>query len=140
MESKLNFKQSIIAGLYAGGAAAIINTILFFTFHAAGVISDNIFPKPNEPMTVVPVIMASIVPAIIGSILFFLIEKFSSNGFKTFRIVAIVLVLLSLYSTFTVPGITTGYSLVLCVMHLVVAATLIYFIGRSENNLQTIKI
>jgi Family of unknown function (DUF6069) len=138
--TKLSFKQSIIAGLYAGGSAAIINAILFFIFHAAGIISDNIFPKPNEPMTVVPVIMASIIPAIIASIVFFLMEKFSNKGFAIFRIVTIVLVVLSLYSTFTViPGITTGYSLALCVMHLVAAAALIYFIGRNVKNLKTIK-
>ena len=132
MTTKLSFTQSLMAGLYAGVAAAIINAILFFIFHATGVISDNIMPKPNEPMTVVPVIMASIMPAIVGSIVFYLLERFTTNGFKIFRILAIVLAVLSLLSPFMViPGITTGYAVVLCMMHLVVAGALIYFIGQK---------
>ncbi len=132
MTTKIDFKQSIMAGFYAGIAAAVINSILFFIFHATGVISDSIMPRPNEPMTVVPVIMASLIPSLIGSIGFFLLEKFTKNGFTIFRILTIVLVALSLYSPFTtIPGITTGYALVLCVMHIVVAAALLYFIGKK---------
>ncbi|OXG05090.1 hypothetical protein BC749_10984 [Flavobacterium araucananum] len=136
MNSKLNFKKSIIAGLYAAGAAAIINAILFFIFHRAGIISDNIFPNPNEPLTVVPVIMASIIPIIIGSILFFLIEKFTNKGFIIFTIVAVILVLLSLLSPFTViPNVTVGYALILCAMHLIAAVVLIYFLSKSIKSL-----
>ena len=132
--TKLNFKQSIICGVYAGAASAIINAVLFFIFHKAEIITDNIFVKPNEPLTAFPVIMASIVPAIIGSIIFSVLEKFLSNGFKIFKIVAIVLVLLSLISPFTViTGVTIAYSIVLCLMHIVVAAELLFFLDRSKK-------
>jgi len=138
MTSKLNLKQSLIAGLLAGITSAVINGILFLIFHGAGVISDNIYPQPNQPMTIMPVIMGSVVPAIIGSLVFFLLEKFTNNGFKIFSIVAIVLMVLSLYSPFTViPGVTIGYSLVLCVMHIVVALTLLYFIRRAKQAKET---
>ncbi len=120
--------------MLAGLTAAIINGILFFIFHALGVISDDIYPKPNEPMTIVPVILASIVPLIIGSLVFFLLERFTNNGAKIFTVVALILMVLSLYSPFTViPGITTGYSLVLCVMHIVPALSLLYFIRRAKQ-------
>jgi Family of unknown function (DUF6069) len=134
MTSKLNFKQSIIAGLLAGITAAVINAILFLIFHGAGVISDTIYPQPNVPMTIVPVIMASVVPAIIASLIFFLFEKFTNNGFKIFAIVSLILMLLSLYSPFgVIPGVTTGYSLVLCVMHIVVALSILFFIRRVKR-------
>lgn len=137
MTSKLNFKQSLIAGLSAGVTSAVINAILFLIFHGTGVISDTIYPQPNTPMTIVPVIMASMVPSIIGSLIFFLFEKFTSNGYKIFSILAIVLMVLSLYSPFTViPGVTTGYALVLCLMHLVVPLTLLYFIRRAKQKNQ----
>ena len=67
MTTKLNLKQSLFAGLSAGIAAAIINAVLFVVFHTAGVISNNIYPQLGQPLTVLPVIMASIVPLIIGS-------------------------------------------------------------------------
>jgi CDP-diglyceride synthetase len=138
MTSKQSFRQSLMAGLYSGSAAAIINAILFLIFHALGIITDNILPQPNQPMTVAAVIMASMVASLIASIIFYLIEKISNNGFKIFRILSIVLVLMSFYAPFTViPGATTGYSLSLCLMHLVVASSLIYFIGRSVNKHKT---
>jgi len=134
MTSKLNIKQSLIAGLMAGITAAVINGILFLIFHSTGVISDDIYPKPNEPMTIVPVVMASIIPALIGSLIFFLLEKFTNKGFNIFAIATGILTVLSLYSPFTViPGVTTGYALVLCVMHIVVPVSLLYFIRRAKQ-------
>lgn len=132
MKSKLNFTQSITAGAIAGGVAAAINAVLFFIFHGVGVLTDDILVQPNQPLTIVPIIMASLIPSIIGSIVFFLIEKFTNNGFGIFKIVSIILVVLSLASPFTqIPNVTTGFAVVLDIMHVVVALSLLYFINRS---------
>lgn len=134
MNSKLNFKQIITAGAIAAGASAIINAILFFIFHGTGAISDTVFVQPNEPLTVVPVIIASILPTLIGACVFFLFEKFTNNGFKIFSIVAIILMLVSLSSPFmAVQGMPVAYGLVLDVMHVVVALSLLYFIKRAKK-------
>jgi Family of unknown function (DUF6069) len=133
MNTKLNIKQIVFAGLLAGIAAAVINTILFVVFHSAGVISDNIFPQPGQPLTVLPVIISSIVPLIIGSLVFCLFERFTDSGFKIFAIIALILMVLSLPGPFTaIPNVTLGYSLVLCVMHIVAALSLLYFIRRAK--------
>jgi Family of unknown function (DUF6069) len=138
MTLKLNLKQSFVAGLLAGVTAGVINAALFLIFHSAGVISDSIYPQPNEPMTIVSVIMASFVPAIIASLVFFLFEKFTNKGFKIFVIISLILMLLSLYSPFAViPGVTTGYSMVLCVMHIVVALSILFFIRRAKRTEET---
>ena len=135
MTVKLNFKPSILAGVYASAVSLIVNVALFYIFHGAGVISDTIFVSPNEPLTVVPVVMASILPLIIGSIIFFLIEKYSRNGYKIFSIIAIIFALLSCFGPFTaISGITTGYALVLCAMHITPAASLLIFINKAEKN------
>lgn len=132
MNTKLTFQQSITAGAMAAGAAVVINAILFFIFHGVGVITDDIFVQPEQPMTVVPVIMSSIIPTIIGSIIFFLIEKYTNNGFGIFRIVSIVLVILSFGNPFFgIPNVTVAYGIALNVMHIVVAGTLLYFINKS---------
>jgi len=132
--------QCIQAGLLAGVVSAVINAVLFFVFHATGVLADTVFVQPpNQPLTVVPVIMASIVPSLIGIIVFFLIDKFTINGYRIFSILAITLAVLSLFSAFTVPvNVTMGYSLVLCIMHLVVAFVLVYFIGKSVKQRATV--
>jgi uncharacterized membrane protein len=129
---KVNLQQSITAGAIAGGVAAVINAVLFFIFHSLGVLTDDIFIQPNQSLTVVPVIVSSILPSIIGSIVFFLIEKFTNNGFGIFRIVSIVLLILSLVSPFMqIPNVTTGFAIVLDIMHVVVAFSVLYFINRS---------
>jgi Family of unknown function (DUF6069) len=131
MTSKLSFKASLLAGLLAGGVAAAINAVLFFIFHAMSVIKDDVFVQPNQPLTVMPVLMSSIMPAIIGSILFFALEKFTNSGFKIFSYIAIPFLILSLVGPFTgIVGISTAYAVVLDVMHIVVAISVLYFINR----------
>lgn len=134
MNSKLSFKQIIIAGAIAAGCSAVINALLFFTFHAAGVLSDTILIQPGQPLTVVPIIMASILPSVIGASIFFLFEKYSANGFKIFSVISIVLLLLSFANPFMgIPKVTIGYGIVLNVMHVVVAFSLLFFLKRSKK-------
>jgi hypothetical protein len=132
MKTKLNFKQAIMAGLIAAGAATVINSILFFIFHSAGIIVDTILIQPNQPMTIVPIIISSIVPTLIATLVFFLLEKFTKNGFKIFRIISIILLVLSFVNPFMgIQGVTIGYAIVLNIMHVVVVAALLYFISKS---------
>ncbi|OYU94080.1 MAG: hypothetical protein CFE21_17935 [Bacteroidetes bacterium B1(2017)] len=134
MNSKLNFKQIITAGAIAAVVSVVINIILYFVFHSVGVISDTVFVQPNEPLTVVPVIISSILPTFIGACVFFLFEKYTNNGLKIFSILANVLVFLSLSSPFmAVQGMPVAYGIVLDVMHLVVAFSLLYFIKKAKN-------
>jgi len=135
MQTKLNIKTSLKAGLMAAIAAAIINVLLFFIFHALGVITDDILIQPNQPLTFIPVIISSILPTLVASFVFFLIEKYSRNGFKSFRVVAIVLLLLSFMNPFMgIEGITIGYALALNLMHIVVVASLLFFIKREKQS------
>lgn len=134
MDTKLNLKQSLFAGLLAGIAAAVINAALFIVFHTVGVISDSIFPQPGQPLTIVPVIMASVFPLLIGSFIFYLFERFTGNGFTIFAVIALVLMTLSLASPFTmIPNVTFGYALALCLMHVAAALSLLYFIRRLKQ-------
>jgi hypothetical protein len=134
MNTKLSFKQIIIAGAIAAGVAVVINAILFFIFHAAGVLTDDIMVQPNQPLNVVAIIMSSIIPTLIGACIFFLFEKFGKNGFKTFSIVAIILLVLSFGNPFFgIPNVTIAYGVVLDIMHIVVALSLLYFIKRAKK-------
>ena len=135
MNTKLSFKQVITAGAIAAGFSMAINAILFFIFHGSGVLSDSIFIQPGQPMTIVPVLLSSIIPSLIGASIFFLFEKYSTNGFKVFSILSIVLLLLSFANPFmAIPNVTVAYGVVLNAMHVVVALSLLYFIKRAKNN------
>jgi hypothetical protein len=132
MKSKLTFKEVFTAGLIAVGITAAINTVLFYVFHAAGILTDDIFIQPGQPLTVVPVIIASIIPLLIGAFIFYLLERFTARGFMIFSIVATLFTLFSLSGPFTgIPGVTMPYAIVLNVMHLVAFASIMYFIRRA---------
>jgi hypothetical protein len=134
MNTKLTFKQSVSAGAIAGVASLVINAVLFFVFHAAGILTDDIMIQPNQPLTIVPVIFSSVMPSIVGSCVFFLFEKFAKNGYKGFTILSIILLVLSFMNPFMgIPNVTVGYAIVLNVMHVVVAVSLLYFIKRAKK-------
>lgn len=135
MKAKLSFKQSIIAWAIAAGAGAVVNAVIFLIFHAAGVITDDIMVQPNQPLSVGPVIFASILPTFFGILVFFLFERVTNNGFKIFAIISIILLLLSFVNPFMgIPGVTVAYALVLDFMHIVVVGFLLFFLNRSIKN------
>ena len=136
MKPKVNLKQSLTAGTMAAGVAVVINAILFYAFHGAGILADDIFVQPNQPLTIVPIIMSSIVPILIAAILFFLLEKYTSNGLKIFNIVATILFVIFLIMPFTgIKGVTISYALVLELMHLVVFLPLMFFIRKAVKSI-----
>jgi hypothetical protein len=134
MNTKLNFKQIITAGAMAAGVSVIINSILFFVLKAAGIFTDDIFIQPNQPLTILPIILSSVMPSLVGASIFFLFEKYSNNGFKIFSIVSIVLMVLSFVNPFIgIPSVTIAYGVALDLMHVVVALSLLYFIKKAKN-------
>ena len=130
MTEKLKFNSIFITGLKAGVASIVLNSILFYVFHAAGVLTDDIKIHDDQALTIAPVIMSSLVPSLVGACVFFLFEKFSKNGWRNFRILALVLFVLTLANPFMgIPGVTVGYAVVLDMMHVVVAGSLMYFLS-----------
>ena len=125
------------AGLQAAVAALVINVILFYIFHSTGVIHDNILIDGKQPLSIVTIIFSCVIPSLIAALVFFLMEKFTNNGYLIFSIVAIVLLILSFLSPFmTIKGISVGYGIALSLMHIVVALSVLYFIRRA---LETVK-
>jgi hypothetical protein len=134
MTNKLSFSQVLKAGAIAALVSVIVNAIVFFALHAAGVFTDDIMIQPNQPLTVLPVIISSIMPSIIGSMVFFLFEKFSNNGLRNFTIIAILLCVLSFINPFAgIPNVTVAYGIGLNVMHLVVCGFLLFFLKKAKN-------
>lgn len=138
MTTKLNFKQSMIAGLMAAVAATVVNAILFFIFHATGILVDTIFIQPNQALTVVPIIISSIMPTLIATLVFYLLERYTKNGWKIFKIIALVLMVITFVNPFMgIQGVTVGYAVVLDLMHVVVVGALLYFIGTAVKKNST---
>ena len=112
--------------MLAGVGAAAINAVIYLIASAAGAIPATVLvPGMNLPVTVVPVVLNSFVPAILAAIFLALLQRFARRPIRLFRIIAAVLLVLSFANPFTIPGAPIAMILVLDLMHIVAAATIV---------------
>lgn len=135
MTNKLHFKQALKIGVLTASVSTLINVIIYSVAHASGILRDDVFVKPGTPLTIAPVILFSILPPIIGAIIFFLFEKYTKNGFRNFTIFGTIIFILMLIPPFQIKDVPFNYALTLEIMHLVVFALLLYFIRRSKKGM-----
>lgn len=115
-------------------SSIIINTLLFYIGKAAGAFPDTILiPNQNAPLTVFPVILSSLIPSVIAGLVMGLINKYSKKPKKLFNIISIVLLILTFANPFLIPQVTTAMIVMLNVMHVVIAANLMYFYNTKLN-------
>jgi hypothetical protein len=136
MTNKLSFSQTIKAGSLAAFVATVINLVLYYALHAAGIFTDDIMIQPNQPLTAFPVAFSSVLPSLVGASVFFLFEKFSSNGLRNFTTIAILLCVLSFINPFAaIHNVTVAYGIGLNVMHVVVCGALLFFLKKAKNQI-----
>ncbi len=132
---KPSFKTIIRLAALAGVTSALINAVLFFLFNALGIISNTVFVQENQPLTVIPVLIASLLPSLLAGVVFFLLCRYTYKGYRVFSIAAIVLLLLSFSNPFIgIPGIPIGMAIALILMHIVVVGSLLYFFRRIKGS------
>jgi len=106
--------------LVAAGVAAVINAIIFIIGDALGAFPKTVLlPSNNEPLSLGAVIFISIVGVIAGGIVFAVIGRFSRRPIRLFTIVALVFLVLSFSSPFSIPNAPAGYIIALLLMHVV---------------------
>ena len=129
--SSITLKSSLIKGLMAGLAAAIMNSALFYAFKNLGAINDTVQIMPGEPLGVHNAIISSIISSLIASIVYFVIAIFARDAFRIFQRIAWIMLLLSFFSPFLfIPEVPVGYAISLNIMHIVVAAAVLYIMKK----------
>ncbi len=129
---KIAAKKLLWVAPLAGAIAAVINSVLFLIGSATGLIDAAVLvPGMNTPITIVPVIMSSFMPSLIAGLVLGVMNYFLNKPFKVFRIVALILLILSFANPFMgIPGIPVGMGIWLNLMHVVAAGTVVYCFGR----------
>ena len=129
---KIAAKKLLWVAPLAGAIAAGINSILFLIGSAIGLVDESVLVQGmNTPITIGPVIMSSFIPSLIAGLVLGVMNYFLNKPFKVFRIVALVLLILSFANPFMgIPGIPLGMGIWLNVMHVVVAGAVVYCFGR----------
>jgi hypothetical protein len=113
-------------------AAVAVNAILFFIGKGTGLLSDSVLIQPaNQPLSLIPVIISSILPTLLAGAVLALLNRFVSAPLRIFNIIAVVLLVLSFISPFaSIPNVPIGMGVWLNVMHVVVAGAVVFAFNR----------
>lgn len=126
MTRPIHLKKILWAAPVAGVAAAIANALIYFIAHAMGAIPDEgVIPTADQPITVVPVLIASFFPAIIAGALLAILALVTEKAIKVFIFISTLLLVLSFYMPFTIPEAFGSMILVLNLMHVVAAVVIV---------------
>ncbi len=121
--------------LWVGPLTAIIAAVATILVRMIAVIVFDI-PSDFQPLTLGPVVVSSIVGALGATIVFAVVGRFARRPIRLFRIIAVVVLLLSFLNPLVaLPGASLSVLLTLEFMHIVVAAIsvgLLTTLARSE--------
>ena len=123
---RIDLRRLWWASLLAGVGAAVANTLIYLIASAAGAMPQSVLvPGINQPIGPMPVILNSFVPAILAAVFLALLNRFTRRPVRIFRIVAVVVLVVSFVNPFTIPGAPLAMILVLDLMHVIAAAIIV---------------
>lgn len=132
--SLLNARKLVSLAPLAGLIAAVLNAILFLIGSSTGAIpADFIIPNAGQPLTIVPVLVSSFLPAIAGGLLLALLNRFTKRPLRIFTIITIAILVLSFIGPLGIPGAPIGMIIILELIHVVVVGVVLMAFNRLAN-------
>jgi hypothetical protein len=122
------WKRLPLAVLLAAATAAVANSLIYFAASALGFIPESVLIPTaggESPLTVGMVVITSVIGAVGAAIVFAGIGIFSRHPVKLFRIVAVVVLVLSFATPLTIPGAPVSMVLSMEVMHVAAWAMIV---------------
>ena len=116
-------KRALLAALIA----AVGNSLLYIVCYASGIIPWNML-SPGRGVSITPrlVILVSIGGALVGAVIYELIKRVSPRPVRTFRIIALVLLIVSFSAPLSMEAFTLPLTIALDLMHVVVYAATVW--------------
>ena len=123
--TRINWGRVALAGLAAILAAVVINVLIYFIAGAVVAYNPEFTPLANVGAPVTFTVFFTAMAALVYA----LVLRFSRNPVRTFFIVAVVALVVTLIPDFlvtpTFPGATGGQTAILVLMHLLAAPVII---------------
>jgi hypothetical protein len=119
-------------GLTAIVVAAVVNAVLYFISAALGWMPDTVLTPMGLPVTIVPVVASTVIALVVATIVYSILNRFTSNPNRWFTIIAVVVLVVSAVSPLGLPGAPTMMIVMLEVMHVVAAVAAVYFLRKSQ--------
>ena len=114
------------AGVIAMVTALVANAIVYFIASAVGWMpSTYINPQLGRPIGVGEVISSTVADAVGATVVFALLARFTRRPVTIFRIVAVVVLLLSFVTPLALPGAPLSLVLTLELMHVLAAVIIV---------------
>ena len=115
------FKRLLWATPLAAVAAAVGNAVVYFVASALGAMPQDFVVQGSGPITLAPVVLSSLIGAAGAAVIFAVVVLLLRRPIWTFRIVAVVALVLSFVTPLTIPGAPLSLILTLELMHVVAA-------------------
>jgi hypothetical protein len=121
----MKIKALLKIGTISGLIAALVNAVIYYASTLSGIITNSFLLPDGNPLGIVPVVVSSFLPGIIGSLFLFGLSKFTKNPVLIFSIIGYAFLLFSLIGPLTLPNLPTGMRVSMTLMHLVAGIIII---------------
>lgn len=132
MSPRPAFRQFLTAGVLAAAVSVVVNAALFWIARAVGAWSMSVRAPTGGPIGLAEVALLSVGPAIVGTLLAWLLISFVPRGRTVFLAIAALVLVVFLFPPLQL-GAPAGMVVVLQAMHLVVAAATVGFALRAAG-------
>lgn len=132
---RISYRKLLVATLVAAVVAAAGSAVLYLIGAAAGLLTPDVILPSGGPMSVVEPIFSSVVGTVGAAIALAIIARFARRPIRTFRIVAVIVLVLSFAMPLGIAGAPLTYLAVLALMHVWVAgvaATVLPALARES--------
>ena len=122
------------AGPLAAILAAVANTVVYFVAYGLGAMPQDVAVQGSGPITLEPVVFASVIGAVGAAVVFASVALLARRRpVRTFSVVAAVVLVLSFYTPFTIPGAPVAMVATLLLMHVVAAVVIVGVLARLAH-------
>lgn len=119
-------------GIIAAVVAAALNAILYQVGAATGNMPADFITPAGYPITIVPMVIMSIVPLLVGTLAYTILTRFVKNPLanRIFVGVSIVLLILFAFTPLQLVNPPLGMIIILEIAHVIAGGALIYALLR----------
>lgn len=122
------------AGLLAGVVAGVANTALYYLARTLGAMPHDVGVGPAAlPMTLLPIVALGLVSALAAAMIYGLLTRVTGRPRAVFGWLSAAVLLLAAIPPALIEGAPLGMIVTLELMHLVVAAAMLWGLLRAEG-------
>jgi hypothetical protein len=142
-QPRVGFGRLAVAALVAAIVAAVADVVVYSVGRASGVsmVMPYVWGKPPSVLPISIVVSFDLLTAILATITFALLVKFTLNGVRVFQIASVPVLLLTFAGPLTLPQTDISTKATLMAMHVVAAAAIVVVLsvlgkGGSDAKLE----